>query len=602
MPPFSTFKSICIRFFRPVAVVLLLSALASGAQALEPTTSDDALTTDPILSIKPGELPDYELLRLRTGTESEMMETYLQAVLTASNDVLTSEVIFNEVPESAPYARMTLKRLVDQALQTNLGLTNSYRNVEIARSSTTSSEATFVPFLDLVGDVRHSYDRNENVTRQETFSEFVPGTTPVGPDGAPIPGATPGPSTVVTHTDTINTVRETGTTSGGVGFQSGVGLPTGGQFTLDGSTRRTDTRVETGGRFNEREKEYSSRAEIRFLQPLLRGGGTDVGTADLRRSRLREMSQVLDNQIDRRDVTLSVITTYFQILQTAAQLTVSRGAITERIRFLEDTKTRYEVGRVDESEILRAEIQVLTEMETAIGRRQQLDELREQMLILLGIPLDTQISFENIIPQLNARGRVNIPPAEEVVEESLNSRMELMQQDISVAMSEIDYRVAQNGLLPQLDFDAGYNRNDADTNLREATGFENQGWDAGVSFRLPLINIQRRETFRRSGLSLENARTNRLIMERNLTQEARNRHRSVLATEAQLTILGRNIEQARKSLELINGRFEVGFSTVTEVRLAQDDLFEAETRYTTALLNYQIDLARLYVALGRPLD
>ncbi|HMZ51377.1 MAG TPA: TolC family protein, partial [Candidatus Sumerlaeota bacterium] len=410
------------------------------------------------------------------------------------------------------------------------------------------------------------------------------------------------PSTVVTHTDTINTVRETGTTSGGVGFQSGVGLPTGGQFTLDGSTRRTDTRVETGGRFNEREKEYSSRAEIRFLQPLLRGGGTDVGTADLRRSRLREMSQVLDNQIDRRDVTLSVITTYFQILQTAAQLTVSRGAITERIRFLEDTKTRYEVGRVDESEILRAEIQVLTEMETAIGRRQQLDELREQMLILLGIPLDTQISFENIIPQLNARGRVNIPPAEEVVEESLNSRMELMQQDISVAMSEIDYRVAQNGLLPQLDFDAGYNRNDADTNLREATGFENQGWDAGVSFRLPLINIQRRETFRRSGLSLENARTNRLIMERNLTQEARNRHRSVLATEAQLTILGRNIEQARKSLELINGRFEVGFSTVTEVRLAQDDLFEAETRYTTALLNYQIDLARLYVALGRPLD
>ncbi|HNM47340.1 MAG TPA: hypothetical protein PKH51_10015, partial [Candidatus Sumerlaeota bacterium] len=141
MPPFSTFKSICIRFFRPVAVVLLLSALASGAQALEPTTSDDALTTDPILSIKPGELPDYELLRLRTGTESEMMETYLQAVLTASNDVLTSEVIFNEVPESAPYARMTLKRLVDQALQTNLGLTNSYRNVEIARSSTTRSRS-----------------------------------------------------------------------------------------------------------------------------------------------------------------------------------------------------------------------------------------------------------------------------------------------------------------------------------------------------------------------------------------------------------------------------------------------------------------------------
>ncbi|MCC6546714.1 TolC family protein [Candidatus Sumerlaeota bacterium] len=576
-----------------MAVLLLLGA---SSPAVEPTTADDALTTDPILSIKPGELPDYDLLRLRTGTESEMMQTYLQTVLTASNDVLTSEVIFNEVPETAPFARMSLQRLVDQALATNLELGNSSRSVLIARSSTTSSEAAFVPFVDLVGDARHTYNRDENTTRQETFTEFVPGVTPVGP------GATPAPPTTVTHTKTINTIRETGTTSGGVGFDSGIGLPTGGQFTLDGRTNRTDTRVETGGRFNEREKQYASRAEVRYVQPLLRGGGTDVGTADLRRSRLREMQEVLNNQIDRRNVTLSVISTYFQILQTAAQLSVSRGAITERIRFLEDTKTRYEVGRVDESEILRAEIQVLGEMETAIGRRQQLDEQREQMLILLGVPLDTQISFENIIPQLNARGRVNIPPAEEVVEESLNSRMELMLQDVNIAISQIDYRVSQNGLLPQLDFDAGYNRNDADTNLREATGFENQGWDAGVSFRLPLINIQRREAFRRSGLSLENTKTNRLIAERNLIQEARNRHRSVLATEAQLTILGRNIEQARKSLELINGRFEVGFSTVTEVRLAQDDLFEAETRYTTSLLNYQIELARLYVALGRPLD
>jgi outer membrane protein TolC len=30
-------------------------------------------------------------------------------------------------------------------------------------------------------------------------------------------------------------------------------------------------------------------------------------------------------------------------------------------------------------------------------------------------------------------------------------------------------------------------------------------------------------------------------------------------------------------------------------------LFEAETRYSNTLLNYQIALARLYVALGRPL-
>jgi outer membrane protein TolC len=69
-----------------------------------------------------------------------------------------------------------------------------------------------------------------------------------------------------------------------------------------------------------------------------------------------------------------------------------------------------------------------------------------------------------------------------------------------------------------------------------------------------------------------------------------------------LTLLKKNVEQARRSLELINGKFEVGFATVTEVRLAQDDLFNAETRYSDAILNYQIQVARLYVALGRPLE
>jgi outer membrane protein TolC len=37
------------------------------------------------------------------------------------------------------------------------------------------------------------------------------------------------------------------------------------------------------------------------------------------------------------------------------------------------------------------------------------------------------------------------------------------------------------------------------------------------------------------------------------------------------------------------------------VRLAQDDLFRAESRYTQALVDYQTSLAELYVALGRPL-
>lgn len=554
------------------------------------TSPDDVESTD-TLAIKPGELPTYDALRLRTGVETELRELYVQSLPTVDRDVLTSSVVFPEIGNDQPYSRMELRSLITVAIEQNLRLINSERSIRIARSSTRSSEATFIPFLDLVGESRANYDRNENATRTETTTQTVTVPNPTGP---------PTQQTVTT-TSQVPTTRETTTYTNRGAVESGITLPSAGQVTLNADTRRTDTTLQDGGGLDDHTRNYNSRAEIRFLQPLLRGGGTDVGTADLRRARLREMDQILADQLARRDVALSVISTYFQILQSARQIEVSRDAITERLRFLDETRTRYEVGRVDESEILRAEIQVLREMETAVDRRRQLDELRENMLILLGLPLDTPISFIDITDELMKRGRVNVPERNQAVEESLAARMELMRQDINLALSEIDTRVAVNNVLPRLDFDAGYNRNDSNTNFSEAAGFENQGWDAGLSFQLPLINIQRREAAKRSRLSLEQSRTNRLISERDLTQEVLSRLRSVLATEAQLTILSRSVEQARKSLELINGRFEVGFATVTEVRLAQDDLFESETSYSTTLLNYQIQLARLYSALGRPL-
>jgi outer membrane protein TolC len=258
-------------------------------------------------------------------------------------------------------------------------------------------------------------------------------------------------------------------------------------------------------------------------------------------------------------------------------------------------------GREDESKILTAEIQYLSQLETAIGQRRTLDELRENMLLLLGLPMDTPISFIDITEQLAVRGRVDIPPVGDAVEEAMDSRLELMRSDLNVALSRIDYSLARNQTLPDLDFSSGYGRSDSSGEYSNSTGFENSGWDVGMGLRVPLINIRRKEAFKRAGFSLETAETNRIQHQRVLTQEVLRSHRNVLATEAQLTVVSKNVEQARRALDLITGRFEVGFATNTEVRLTQDDLFAAATRYNNALLNYQIALARLYVALGRPL-
>lgn len=522
------------------------------------------------------ELPDYDDLRLETGTPTVLQDRFLQSLPVFADDTMTTGLIFAEVDPAEPFAHMQLQELVAVALNSNFTLQNTRRSVLVARSNTRSSEAQFIPLVDLFGDARKTWDRDRNVPVT---------STPTSPFDIP--------------TTQERTNRTDGyTVSGGVDVTQN--LQSGGRLTtrFEESTSKSDSSIADT---RSSSRDYQGRFDVRYAQPLLRGAGFDVGTADLRRTRLNEMDTILGEQLQERDIVLQVIQAYFQLAATKQQIQVSVDAIRERRRFLEENRLKYEVGRVAESEILRAEIQYLQEIETAINRRQQLDSQRERLLLILGLPLDTPISFVDVTPTLLNTGRVDIPPVQEAVSEALATRPELIRADISISLSEIDHRVARNQMLPQLDFDAGYNRREGGPERDDAWEFDDSGWDAGVALRIPLINIQRRETLRRSVLSLESRETDRLSLERNIIQEVISSHRAVLAREATLVILQKTVEQARKNLQLINGSYEVGFSSVTDVRLAQDDLFAAETRYSGALLNYQVDLANLYVAMGRPL-
>lgn len=533
-----------------------------------PIAQPTATPASIIERIEPGRLPSWEDLRLEGGETTSLGRAYLESLPILTGEVFTTQTVFSDVPPTSPLANQTLSDLIEVGLQNSLTLQNNSRTVASARSSMRSAEAQFEPFVDLVGGGRLAGGTDRNYPGRD-----------LGGDGR----------------------RDSNSTRLNGGIEATQNLPSGGRITANTDNSRTDTFSSGGGDLTVNDTDYAANAEARLVQPLLRGAGFDIGTADLRRSRLSELNTLIGYRIAERDLVLSIIRSYFNILSIKQTLQVSADAIRERRRFLEETRVRYEVGQVAESEILRAEIQFLQELEGAVSRRQQLENAREQLLIVLGLPLDTPISLVDITPTLLERGRVDVPAPDACVAEALANRPEFLQDNISLAQSEISHRVARNELLPNLDFDAGYGRNDEAGRFRESLGYNDSEWDAGLTLRVPLINTQRREAARRAALDLESNRTDRLIRERNIRRDVIEAQRSVIAAEANLTILRKTVEQARKNLQLINGSFEVGFSSVTEVRLAQDDLFQAETRYSNALLNYQVLVAELYVALGRSL-
>ncbi len=568
-------KTFSLPIVQSTTVAAIFLAMAAMTTAGEPDSSSVEVLARMEQLAREGRLPDYEDLRLPEQGSVDVEAYYLQSMPLLADGALESDVVFSDVADTEPFAQRTLGDLVAIALRENFDLINSRRGLEISQSESLSAQAFFLPFVDLVGGSRISKTSERDFPSVENFPHDTKQTT------------------------------NTWTADGGI--EAGQNLPTGGSLTADLSEGRTRTRTSSGdgtGTVNA----YDASASVRWTQPLLRGSGlltgqgTDIGTADLRRARLAELNQTLQDAVARRDTVLNVIRQYFQILQFKQQLLVSRDAIFERYRFLDETRLKYDKGRVAESEILRAQIQFLQEIETAINRSQQLDDARENLLLLLGLPLETPISLIDVTPSLLDRGRINVPTAQEAVQLALGNRVELMQADVNVSLAEIDEQVSRNEVLPELDFDAGYTRFDGDETLSRANDFDRDTIDAGLTLRIPLQNVARREAHRRTRLRAEQEKTNRESLERRVTQEVYSAHRAVLTSEARLTVLRKRVEQARRNLELINGSFEVGYSTITEVRLSQDDLFDAETAYSNAILAYQINIAQLYVAMGLPLE
>ena len=465
----------------------------------------------------------------------------------------TTEFPTTPIERLANYENLSLRQCLDLTIANNFDIQTSKRDLLISQSSYREAQAEFIP-------------------------SFILGAqTGVGKDRTNL------------NDDRIETHRNSQNAS----LTAQQNLATGGSIQASMET----------GRSKGTDKTYSNTGNVSLAQPLLRGGGLRRGLADIRASRLSFINSEISDALRRRDITLTVIEQYYSILRAKSQLRVSLDALEQKARFLEATKIKFSLDQIPESEISRAEVQYLQERDNVVSRQQTYDDQIEGLLTLLGLPLQTKLSIQDITEFLLKIGKVELPMLDQCIAEAIGNRMELVQSDIAVRQQEIALDTAQNETLPNLDFNVSYSGSDAGNEFSESHNLGDQStWDAGLSLTIPWPNIPKREALRRARLSLEKAHINQLSRERDTVRDVTQSYRRVKASESSLIILAKTVEQAEKSLDQELGRFDAGLSTSNDVRQAQDDLFQTRSNYFGELVNYQINISRLYKAIGRSLN
>jgi outer membrane protein TolC len=576
---------------RPPAV----APLGAGPDARNVVTLDELWIPEGIVEPIPDQFGGF------LGIDPEQTPTEAPPGAAGPFDVEPSdEELFSTDDIDRLYARpapseglesLTLERSVRMSLGMNFGLADAARSLASTSSSRRGSQAEFVPFVDLMYDYDYVNDKTQRNRRDQRRQG--------------------------TEFKEIDTFRQSQTTTNRGGVEARQNLPWGGSVRAaygEQVVRHRDSRFDSiatdedgndvfvqGG--DDIDRDYRADISLALEQPLLRGAGWTVGTAGLRQAQLSEMEQSLSFRLRRRDAALSVIRAYYDVARSELDLQVSREALREVVRFMEETQVKLELGRIAESEISRAQIQFLQEKQTYISRLQSYEASVDALLEAIGLPLRAAMGLAPLEGQLVDARLANIPPLEEGIEEALSTRLELAQADISVARSELSIDLAKNDLLPDLNLNANWTSFDeGDNNDQVSSDLEyRRRYDAGLSLVVPLQNLSRREALWRAKLDAESTRNSREQRRRDVVREVKAAYRDLQAAQSRLRILAKTVEQARRSLAQENARFEVGLNTSTEVRNAQDDLFSAQSDYNQALFDAQVQIARVFQALGRPL-
>jgi outer membrane protein TolC len=349
---------------------------------------------------------------------------------------------------------------------------------------------------------------------------------------------------------------------------------------------------------------YGSSVELGFNHPLLRGFGSEIAQANIRRQRVQRDQALLNRQMQASNIIRDVINTYWGLSYATQDLAIRRSAVELAQEQLRVTKAQIDVGRL-------APVDAAA-VERAIGERQQEVLVSEQELLFRTLELrrlfgeggepEMAIFSASDVPEATTR---DVNAAAEVTR-AIESNPQLRAIRLGIKLTEIDMEVARSTLRPRLDFvgqiGATGRRGELQDAIAQAVGLDDLTWSAGLQLAIPLENRLAEGQDRVARLGNERSRLDAGDLELEIRNQVV-RLSSVIRTAARRLELARaTVGFANQNLEAEKARFSVGRSTNNDVLLRQQELKNTEIQVVRATVDLLVGETTLEAMTGEILD
>ena len=309
------------------------------------------------------------------------------------------------------------------------------------------------------------------------------------------------------------------------------------------------------------------------------------------------------NERTKQDLILDITVAYYDVLKRQELVKVSEQVLARSQENTQRTRDFEEAGTLIPADIATAEVREANDELSLLNNRSSLQIAQATLPRLLGLDPGVllTVSVDESYQLYQDRGTIErvVMPIEEAIQIALSNRPEFQERQSQIKSQEWSLTLAKLQRWPRLNADVDYNVN-LDDYLRERENFSDfRSWSAGVSLNFTLFDggvLGNR--VKELNMQLEQSRENASDLERSVALAVRQAYLNLERGEIAVDISKKQVTNARLSLDVIQGRFDVGKAILLELLDAQTSYAQALTNEVNAFYDYKITQIRLQDAMG----
>ncbi|MDB5128050.1 TolC family protein [Mucilaginibacter sp.] len=282
----------------------------------------------------------------------------------------------------------------------------------------------------------------------------------------------------------------------------------------------------------------------------------------------------------------NVINTYYNLISQTEQIKALRGAIEISRTQLRYSNDKFTVGRVSKLDVYNAQVNLNTDTSNLVIQLQQYRTTKIQMNQLLVRNLQTDFVVGDTIVVNNTL------VLGDIIAKAQAQNPDILSAQINKRLAEISLRQVKSTRYPVVGVTSGYTFSNSKTPAGFTLSQNAHGFAYGLTASINIfdgLNQWRRE--RNAKLQIANADLSQKQVMLDVEAQISNFYVAYLSGLDLIKIGQSSVELARKNLEISLEKYKIGNITQLEIREAQRNYLDAQSKFFSA--QYQSKMAEV---------